>query len=223
MKIRKQDRLGNLVTLEIEADGKQLAASVEKTIQRATKSMRIQGFREGKAPRNLVEKQLDMQMVQDQAVQDLISELYPQVLKEADVKTVDYPSVEVLEMNDKGAVVFKIQVEVYPEVKLGKYKEIKANKKLAEVTEEEVLKLLGDIQNRFAKYVDVVERGIEQEDLVALDIKAVCEGKNFVPLTRSNVSLVVGRGLVTPEFDQEILGLRLGEGKAFEITFPKDY
>jgi trigger factor len=222
MKIRKQERDKNWVTLEIEAGADQFKDSIEKTIQKASRSVRVPGFREGKAPRHLVEKQLDMQFVQDQAVQDLISDLYPEILKQSGIKPVDYPGVEVLEIGDKG-VVFRIKVETYPEVKLGKYKGLKVERKSAEVTEEEVLRLLGDLQNRFAKYVDVADRGIGQEDLVALDMKATCEGKKFAPLTRNNVSVVVGKGVVTPEFDREILGLRVGEEKSFEITFPKDY
>ena len=151
MKIRSQNREGNKVSLEVEEEYSRFEESVGRALTEIGKEVKIPGFRPGKAPKEMIERAVNREAVEARAAQNLISELYPSILDEAKIDPVDYPSVEILEQKSKKPFVFKIAVDVYPEVKLGKYKGLKVEKKKVEVNEEEILKVLGNLQQRMAK------------------------------------------------------------------------
>lgn len=151
MKIRSNTREGNKVVLEVEEEYSSFEESADKALTEAGKEIKIPGFRAGKAPRELVERTLNPEAIEARAAQNLISELYPKILEEAEIEPVDYPNVEIIQQKKKKPFIFKVSVDVYPEAKLGKYKGLKAEKKKVEVGEEEVLKVLTNFQERFAK------------------------------------------------------------------------
>jgi trigger factor len=151
MEILSQKRDGNRVLLEIQEEYAVFEKAVEKAIAEASRDVRIPGFRPGKAPKEMVEKVLNRDAVEGHAAQELISSLYSRVIEEAKIDPVDYPSVEITRQAKGQPFAFKITVDVYPEVKLGKYKGVKIEKKEVSVTEEEVVKVLGNLQNRFTK------------------------------------------------------------------------
>lgn len=150
MKIRTNTREGNKIILEVEEDYSELLKSVDKTIIEAGKEVKIPGFRPGKAPKAMIEKVLNREFIEAQAAQDLISTIYPKILDEIKIDPVDYPKVEILENKKKKPIVYKIEIDVYPEVKLGKYKGLKAEKKEVKVTDEDVDKVLENLQKRLA-------------------------------------------------------------------------
>jgi FKBP-type peptidyl-prolyl cis-trans isomerase (trigger factor) len=148
MKILSQKREGNKVFLEIEENYSLFQKSYEQAMASAGKEIRIAGFRPGKAPRNILESTLNLPAVEQHAAQDLIAELYPAIITESKIDPVDYPSVEIIQQAKDQPFLFKLAVDVYPEVKLGKYKGIKLTKKSAEVAESDVLAALGRLQER---------------------------------------------------------------------------
>jgi FKBP-type peptidyl-prolyl cis-trans isomerase (trigger factor) len=150
MKILSQKREGNKVLLEIEEDYARFQESIETALGEAGKEIKIPGFRPGKAPREMVERVVNREVVENRAAQNLISEIYPQIIDSAKIDPVDFPNVEIVQQEEKKPFVFNLSVEVYPEVKLGKYKGVKIEKKPAKVTEEDVIKVLGRLQERFA-------------------------------------------------------------------------
>ncbi len=151
MKIRSNKREGNRVLLEVEEENSKFEESVERALTQAGKEIKLPGFRPGKAPKELVERAVDRDVIEARAAQDLISRLYPVILEETGIDPVDYPNVEILQQEKDKPFVFKVAVDVYPEIKLGRYKGLKVEKKRAEVTEEEILRILGNLQERFAK------------------------------------------------------------------------
>ncbi|MFC1511004.1 trigger factor [Candidatus Margulisiibacteriota bacterium] len=151
MKIRTNNREGNTVVLEIEEEHAKLAGAIEKTLVEAGREIKIPGFRPGKAPKDLIEKAVDRQVLEARAAEKLISDLYPQIIDETKIEPVDYPKVEIIEQKKKKPFVFKISVDVYPDVKLGKYKGLKVEKKAVEVTEEDVVKVFSNLQQRLTK------------------------------------------------------------------------
>jgi FKBP-type peptidyl-prolyl cis-trans isomerase (trigger factor) len=151
MKVLSQKREGNKVLLEIEEEYSKFLKAVDKTLVEAGKEIRLPGFRPGKAPREMIERAVNQEVVESRAAQNLISELYPTIVDETKIDPVDFPNVEITQQKEKKPFVFKITVDVYPEVKLGKYKGLKVEKKKIQMSEEEVLKVLGDFQRRLAK------------------------------------------------------------------------
>lgn len=151
MRILSQKREGNKVLLEVEEDYKQLLKAVDKSLVEAGKEIKVPGFRQGKAPRELVERALNPEAIEARAAQNLISEIYPKLIDETKIEPIDYPNVEIVEQKKNKPFIFKISVDVYPEVKLGKYKGLKVEKKVVEIKDEEIVKVLGNFQERFAK------------------------------------------------------------------------
>lgn len=148
MKINSQKREGNKVFLEVEESYSEFRKSYEKAMIEAGKEIRLPGFRPGKAPRHILESSLNLAAIEQHAAQDLIAELYASVVTESKIDPVDYPSVEIAQQEKDKPFIFKLAIDVYPEVKLGKYKGIKLKKLSAEVAEEEVLGALGRLQER---------------------------------------------------------------------------
>lgn len=223
MKILKQERAQNTVTLEIEVDYSQFKQAQDQALVEVGRQVRLPGFRPGKAPKAMVEKALNPKAVEDRAAQNLIAELYPQIIKEAKIDPVDYPSVDILTLEEGQPFSFKLSVTVYPEVNLGKYKGLKVGKKPTEVSEHEILKVLGNLQNRFAKRVEVSDRGIQKEDLIDFEIEADAAGQKIKRWPRKLQFFNVGGGLISPEFDEQLLGLKVGESKTFKISFPQKH
>lgn len=151
MKIRSKTREGNKILLQVEEEHSRFDDSVKKTLVEAGKEIKIPGFRAGKAPKEMVERALNREAIESRAAQNLISDLYPQIIDQSEIDPVDYPNIEIVQQKKNEPFVFKIAVDVYPEVKLGKYKGLKAEKKKAGITEEEILKVLGNLRDRLAK------------------------------------------------------------------------
>ncbi|MGB9613160.1 MAG: trigger factor family protein, partial [Candidatus Margulisiibacteriota bacterium] len=141
---------GNKVFLEVEENYAAFEKQLDMVLAQASREIKLPGFRPGKAPKELVERSLDRAVLEHRAAQELVAEIYPQIINEAKIEPVDYPKVEILQQEKGKSFVFKVSVEVYPEVKLGKYKGLRVQKKSAEVTEEEIIKVLGNLQERFA-------------------------------------------------------------------------
>lgn len=150
MRILSSQRLGNKVTVEVEEDYQAFLSAREKTIAEASREIKLPGFRPGKAPKHMVEQALNAEYVERQAAESLISSLYPKIINEQKMEPVDYPDIQIIRIEEGKPFTFKITVEVYPEVKLGKYKGLKAEKPEVKVEEEEVLALLGRMQERLA-------------------------------------------------------------------------
>lgn len=150
MKIVSNKREGNKVYLEIEEDYSLFEQAVNRALAEASREVKLPGFRPGKAPPEMVERAVDRSFLERRAAQDLIAKIYPKIIEETKIEPVDYPNVEILRQEKGKPFTFKITVEVYPEVKLGKYKGLKIEKRAVEITEEEVLKVLGNLQERFA-------------------------------------------------------------------------
>jgi FKBP-type peptidyl-prolyl cis-trans isomerase (trigger factor) len=174
MKIRTNTRAGNKVTLEIETEHQEFAQAVEVALAEASREVNLPGFRPGKAPKAMVEKALNREMIEAHAAQHLISDLYPKILEEAALDPVDYPNVEVVQQETGKPFVFKIVLDVYPEVKLGKYKGLNVEKIAVKLADEEVEKVLGNLQHRFSK------PGPDgQKELLPLDDEFAKQVSNF--------------------------------------------
>jgi len=150
MKIISNKREGNKAFIEAEEAYSQFEAAVENAYVDAGKDVRLPGFRPGKAPKKMIEQALSREAIEHHAAQNLVSDLYPKIIETEKLQPVDYPSVEIVQQEAGKPFIFKLTVELYPEVKLGKYKGLKVEKKTTEVPDEEIIKVLGNIQERFS-------------------------------------------------------------------------
>ncbi|NQT29277.1 MAG: hypothetical protein HQ596_01765 [Candidatus Saganbacteria bacterium] len=151
MKIISNKREGNKILLEIEEDYPKFSEAIDKTLNEAGKEMNIPGFRPGKAPKKMIEQAINREVLETQAAHNLISDLYPQIISETKIEPVDYPKVDIVSMAKDKPLVFKISVDVYPEVTLGKYKGLKVEKDKVALGDEDVVKVLENLKTRMEK------------------------------------------------------------------------
>ena len=209
------------VALTIEADAAAFEAAINKAYLKQRGKISVPGFRPGKAPRKMIESMYGAEVFYEEAVNILLPDAYEDAVKEQELKVVGYPQVE-LESCGKDGVVFKCTVAVYPEVTLGQYKGLEAPKAEVNVTDEDVENRLNEMADRNSRLVSV-EREIQKGDTADIDFEGFDNGVPFDGGKGENFDLEIGSGSFVPGFEDQLVGMKAGEEKDIDITFPEDY
>ena len=209
------------VALTIEADAAAFEAAINKAYLKQRGKISVPGFRPGKAPRKMIESMYGAEVFYEEAVNILLPDAYEDAVKEQELKVVGYPEVE-LESCGKDGVVFKCTVAVYPEVTLGQYKGLEAPKAEVNVTDEDVENRLNEMADRNSRLVSV-DRAVKKGDTADIDFEGFDNGKAFDGGKGENFDLEIGSGSFVPGFEDQLMGMKVGEEKDIDITFPEDY
>lgn len=222
MKILKQAKDGNKVSLEIEVPYSDYSSALEKVIKEAASTMKIPGFRPGKAPESVVKQNLNMAFAREKALDQIVSGLYSSILKEASIDPVDYPSWRMTGVEEGVKCTFAFEVEVMPEVSLGKYSGLKAEKKRSDVDEKEIDDYVRSVQEEGAK-MGPVSRPVISGDIAELNVYGSVDGKPEPRLSQERLPILVGDNRIAPGFDSNIESLSEGASTEFDLELPKDY
>ena len=209
------------VALTIEADAAAFEAAINKAYLKQRGKISVPGFRPGKAPRKMIESMYGAEVFYEEAVNILLPDAYEDAVKEQELKVVGYPEVE-LESCGKDGVVFKCTVAVYPEVTLGQYKGLEAPKAEVNVTDEDVENRLNEMADRNSRLVSV-EREIQKGDTADIDFEGFDNGVPFEGGKAENHALELGSHSFVPGFEEGVVGLKPGDEKDIDVTFPEDY
>ena len=209
------------VALTIEADAAAFEAAINKAYLKQRGKISVPGFRPGKAPRKMIESMYGAEVFYEEAVNILLPDAYEDAVKEQELKVVGYPEVE-LESCGKDGVVFKCTVAVYPEVKLGQYKGLEAPKAEVKVTAADVTARLKEMADRNSRLV-VVERAVKKGDTANIDFEGFDQGVAFEGGKGEAFDLEIGSGSFVPGFEDQLIGMKAGEEKDIDITFPENY
>ena len=195
---------------------------VQKSYEENCSKFNIQGFRKGKAPRRVIEKNYGENVFFDDAFDYAFGDNYREVFKnEKDFDPINQPDVSIKSFDDNGLVVEAI-VELMPEVKLGEYKGTKVKKATGEVDDEKVEKELKQVQERQARFVDV-EREAKLGDIATIDFSGSVDGVKFDGGTAEDYRLELGSKSFIDTFEEQIVGMNLGQSKDVNVTFPAEY
>ena len=209
------------VALTIETSAEEFEAAVNKAYLKMRGKINVPGFRVGKAPRKIIEKMYGAEVFYEEAVNIILPDAYEAAVKEQELDVVGYPEVE-LESCTKDGVVFKCTVAVYPEVKLGQYKGLEAPKAEVKVAAADVNARLKEMADRNSRLVSV-ERAVKKGDTADIDFEGFDNGVAFDGGKGENFDLEIGSGSFVPGFEDQLIGMKAGEEKDIDITFPKDY
>lgn len=213
----------NRVKLEVEVDAAAFEAAVERAYKKNIKKMVVPGFRKGKAPRHLVEKMYGTGVFYEDAMNDVYPKALDEAIKESDYEYVqDKIDLDVVSVGPEG-LVFKAVITVKPEVEVGEYKGLKADKKVEPVTDEDVDAEITKLQERNARLVPVEGRAAENGDTVTFDFEGFLDGEPFEGGKSENHTLVLGSGQFIPGFEDQIVGKNTDEEFEVNVTFPEDY
>ena len=223
MHISKVQKSPNLVELTITANEADLSPVKQNTLKKLAPQVKLSGFREGKVPLNLVEKNLDPSAFQSEFLDAAVNALYNEALNRENLRPVANPEMKMNKFVPFTTLEFTLTVPVIGEIKLGDYKKVKMAKTAATVDAKQVDEVVASLRTRMAERKAVV-RAAKNGDEVTIDFKGTdskgeavngAEGKDY-PLT-------LGSNAFIPGFEDNVVGLKPSEAKTFTITFPKDY
>lgn len=210
--------------IEIVIEGNEWEEALDKAFKKANKKAKIDGFRPGKAPKEVYIKKYGKESLYMDAADTAADLAYQKLLKEyeEDVKDlVARPDIALTDIDDK-KITFKFTLTKRPEVKLGKYTGLGVKKEKVKATDEEIEDTIKQMRERYAE--DVLKEGaIEEGDVAVIDFEGFIGNKAFDGGQGENYSLKIGSGTFIPGFEEQLIGLKSGDEKDVKVTFPKDY
>jgi len=214
----------NEVALEIEVEADRLEQAMQKAYRKIVTKVNIPGFRKGKAPRRVLEAYLGKEALFEDALEEVIPEAYDEAVKETEIEPVSQPKIDVVQIEGGKPLIFKANVVVKPEVKLGTVTGLKVEIPRQEVREEDVEQRLETMRNRYAKLV-TVEDGVPAEngDLLNINFMGFINNEPFPGGMGEDYSLELGSNTFIPGFEEQLVGTVAGEEKEVKVTFPEDY
>ena len=210
------------VALTVEVSAAEFEAAIEKAYQKMRKKINVQGFRPGKAPRKIIEGMYGAEVFFEEAINIAFPEAYEAAVKEKELQVVGYPTVEMVGECTKEGFTFKATAPVYPEVTLGQYKGLSAPKDEVKVTAADVDERLKQLSDRNTRLVSV-DREAKEGDTAVIDFEGFLDGKPFDGGKGENHSLELGSHSFVPGFEEQVVGMKAGEEKDIDITFPEEY
>ena len=217
--VEKQEK--SAVELVIEIGGEEFEAAVQKAYLKQRSKINVPGFRKGKAPRKIIEGMFGSGVFYEDAINELYPKAYADAVEQEKLDVVSWPNVEVLEAGKDG-LTFKATVTVRPEVKLGEYKGLTAEKEEVKITDEDIDNELKPYINRASRMV-TVEREAQNGDTVVIDFEGFKDGVPFDGGKAEGHSLELGSGAFIPGFEDQLVGTKAGDEKDVNVTFPEEY
>ncbi len=224
MNVKLEKLENNIVKFEITVEAAKFSEAVKKAYKKNSKKYDVPGFRKGKAPLAIIEQHYGAGVFYEDAVNFCCDDTYPVALKENDIKPVDYPEIDIVEIGEGKDLVYTAKVTVVPEVELGEYKGIEVKKVQYPVTEEDIDNELKSVQQKNARIETKEAEGIiEKSNIAVIDFKGSIDGTPFEGGEGTDYSLEIGSGSFIDNFEDQLIGLKKGDKKDVEVSFPEEY
>ena len=222
VKVEKTENT-NEVKLSFEIEAEKFDEAMKKVYLKTAKYFNVPGFRKGKAPMQMVEKQYGASIFYEDTFNELVPEIYDEAIKANNVEAVSRPQIDIQQMEKGKNLIFTAIVQVIPEVKLGKYKGIELNKIEYNVSDEDIEHELGHMQEKNSRIVTVEDRPVEPKDITVIDFEGFVDGKAFDGGKAEKHELEIGSNTFIPGFEDQIIGMRIEEEKDINVKFPEEY
>lgn len=222
MNVKSIETKDNKSTIVVEIEKELMESGAQKAYLKARKNIMIPGFRKGKAPRKMIESMYGAHVFFEDGLEEIFPEVYEFAVVKQELKAVGRPSLTDMDIAEDGTTTITIVTEIYPEVTLGEYKGVEVEKAEAEVTDEQVQAELNQMAQNVAS-TETVERAAEMGDTANIDFEGFDNGVAFEGGKGENFDLKLGSGSFVPGFEEQIVGMNVGEEKDIDITFPEDY
>lgn len=213
----------NTTELVITVDAETFEAAVEREYQRQKKNIQIKGFRKGKVPRKLAEREFGEGAFYEGAINALIGPEMDAAVKETGIVLVDRPSIEIVSIDKEAGVELKAVCVTKPEIEISDYKGIKAPKIVNDITDDDVQKQIDIIRKKNARIVSVEDRPAQMDDEVIIDFEGFFGDEAFEGGKGEDHPLKLGSGQFIPGFEDQIVGHSIGDEFDVVVTFPENY
>ncbi len=222
MNIKSVEKNGNQATVVVEIDKELMEKGVNKAYLKARKNIMIPGFRKGKAPRKIIESMYGAHVFYEDGLEEIFPEVYDAAIASQDFQAIGRPSMADMQIGEDGLMTITLTTETYPEVTLGQYKGLEVAKNEVSVSDEQVAAELDRMAQNVAS-TENVERAAEMGDTANIDFEGFDNGVPFEGGKGDNFDLKLGSRSFVPGFEEQIVGMNVGEEKDIDITFPENY
>jgi len=219
VKVTNEKTENSQTFLTIEMEPAEVEESLESSYHRLVKKAKIPGFRQGKAPRAILERYIGKDSLLEDALNDLVPQAYEKAIKEQEIEAIAQPQIEIAQTDP---VVFKVIVPLKPEVKLDDYHHIQVVPEPVKVTESDVNDVIEQLRHQHATW-EPVERPVDFGDLVVLDIESSVEDQPFLNQKGAQYQVLRDQSFPVPGFAEQLVGVKSNEEKEFKLQLPSDY
>lgn len=219
---KKEETKKNVHAVEVKIEGEQWKNALDKAFSKKQKTAKVDGFRTGKVPRDIYEKHFGKESLFLDAADLLLQEAYLKAMEDSKLIPVVQPTVDLKGIDENG-VEFEFKIITKPEVKVKKYKGLNIKPEKVEVTDEEINHELGHLLERYTELVTKEDGKVENGDIAVIDFEGFKDGVAFDGGKGENYSLEIGSHTFIPGFEEQVAGMKTGEEKDIELTFPEDY
>ena len=213
----------NLVSLEIEVEAAVVRQACEEAYKKMKTSVNIPGFRKGKVPKTVIEQKYGKEVFLNEALDDLVSEFYAQAVVEHEVDYIDHPDVSIIEATPDGPLKFKAVVEIAPTVELGQYKEVEVKKPEIAFDPEMIEKQIDTFREKAAELSPSESDTAKNGDFAIFDFDGSVDGEPIEGGQAEGYTLELGSGHFIPGFEEQMIGMKIGEEKTINTKFPEEY
>lgn len=212
------------VKIIIEAGADKLEEGLDYAYHKINKKVTIPGFRKGKAPRQILERHFGQGILYEDALDYLLPRLYQEALIQSELSPVEQPDIKLNKIEPNEGISFEVEVDVYPEVELGEYLGLPVEKYIKTVTDEDIDSELETLRLQHSELMVVDSRNnVQENDFANIDFKGYLDGQPFPGGAASGYTLEIGTGRFIPGFEEQLIGMEVGDEKEITVTFPDDY
>ena len=213
----------NTVSFQVSCDAAEFEKAINSAYLKAKKNIYIPGFRKGKAPRAIIEGMYGAEVFYQDAMDELAPEAFDLGVKEGELKVVGAPAISDVKVTDDKGVDYTFSAEIYPTVTLGQYKGLEAERPVREITEQDITDELESARKRNARKVSADDREAKLGDIANIDFDGYLNGERFDGGKSEGYDLELGSNSFVPGFEDQLVGMKVGEEKDINITFPQEY
>lgn len=223
MKLHIDRKKDTLAVVDVTASAEELSKIKNKVLHLLAPSVKVAGFRNGKVPIEVVEKNIKDEVLQNEFLNEAVNTLYVGAIKEERLRPVSQPKVTVKKFVPYSELEISLEIEVVGKIKLPNYKKITIKRKEVKITEDQIKEVLTNLQQRTSEKKEV-NREAKSGDEAIIDFKGIDKkGEPVSGADGTDYPLVLGSGSFIPGFEDNVIGMKIGEEKSFDVTFPKDY
>ncbi|MCX8074631.1 MAG: trigger factor [Clostridia bacterium] len=221
LKIEKQDN--SKIVIEFTMSKEEFNESLDKAFVKNARYFKVPGFRNGKVPRAMVEKLYGESALYQSVIEDTVDLEFSKAVVENNLEVVSKPELDVKQIGKDKEFIFAVTFFVKPEVNVKKYKGLEIEKVKIEVTDEDINKDIEETRNKNARIINVDNRPLQNGDISKIDFEGFVDGVAFEGGKGENFDLTIGSGQFIPGFEDQLIGMNVGETREIKVTFPTEY
>ncbi|MEG2348075.1 MAG: trigger factor [Clostridia bacterium] len=223
MNVKLEKKEKSQIVLEFTMPKEDFSKALDKAFIKNAKFFKVPGFRNGKVPRNVVEKMYGENVLYETVIEDTVDEEYAKAVETNNLEIVSKPELNVKQIGKDKDLIYTVTVCVKPEAKVSKYKELEIKKVDTKVSKKDLDEALEEARSKNARIISIEDRALINGDISTINFKGFVDNTAFEGGQADNFELTIGSGQFIPGFEEQLIGMKIGEKKDITVKFPEDY